>query len=56
MQFRESLAKAITSHLLNNLTYDVYLQEADDNATAPYIVYSMITGGIKTMPFKKMRQ
>ncbi len=51
MRFRKSLAKAIINKLLNDLSYEVYLQEAADGATAPYIVYSMITDGNKNYAF-----
>lgn len=53
MQFRKSLATAVINHLLGDLDYEVYLQAADDDAKAPYIVYSMITDGDKNYAFNE---
>lgn len=53
MQFRTSMAKAIINYIIDNTSYEVYLQEADDDASAPYIVYSMISDGDKNYAFKE---
>ncbi len=56
MKFRLSLAKAIINELLDdtdlmNLVNGVYLVEADDDATEPYLVYKQITDGDKNYAF-----
>ena len=51
MEYRKDLAIAIINKLLTDLDYGVYLAEAEDNATAPYIVYRLITGGDKNYAF-----
>lgn len=51
MEYRESLAKAIINKLLSEISIEVYLTEATDDANAPYLVYKQITDGNKNYAF-----
>jgi len=56
MKFRYDLAVAVINELLGNSDLinkinGVYLFEADDNPTPPYLVYEQITDGNKTYSF-----
>lgn len=51
MEYRESLAKAIINKLLSETSMSVYLTEADDDASDPYLVYNQITDGDKNYAF-----
>ncbi len=56
MKFRKALAKAVINELTNDsdledLVDEVYLTEADDDASAPYLVYRQFTDGEKNYAF-----